>query len=115
MYGETIELQPGCFERQRKVSQSVRWGYATTPKIPRRTFLHNGFDDILCGIHPRELLQIEIWSILMTVSLVLSSSLFCLFSFFGLFLIDLFVGTIALLLSTQQRLYHYFQFLTCPA
>eukprot|EP01048_Picozoa_sp_COSAG05_P030986 COSAG05_NODE_11063_length_532_cov_598.200924_1_plen_51_part_01 len=43
-YGETIELQPGCFERQRKVSQSVRWGYATTPKIPRRTFLHNGFD-----------------------------------------------------------------------
>ena len=29
-------------------------------KIPRRTFLHNGFDDILCGIHPRELLQIEI-------------------------------------------------------
>ena len=70
MYGETIELQPGCFERQRKVSQSVRWGYATTPKIPRRTFLHNGFDDILCGIHPRELLQIEIWSILMTVSLV---------------------------------------------
>ena len=62
-------LQPGCFERQRKVSQSVRWGYATTPKIPRRTFLHNGFDDILCGIHPRELLQIEIWPILITVSL----------------------------------------------
>ena len=57
-------LQPGCFERQRKVAQSARWGYATTPKIPRRTFLHNGFDDILCGIHPRELLQIEIWAIL---------------------------------------------------
>ena len=74
MYGEKFELQPGCFERQRKVSQSVRWGYATTPKIPRRTFLHNGFDDILCGIHPRELLQIEIWSILMTVSLDLDTS-----------------------------------------
>ena len=70
MYGENFELQPGCFGRQRKVAQSFRWGYATTPKIPRRTFLHNGFDDILCGIHPRELLQIEIWSILMTVSLV---------------------------------------------
>ena len=63
-------LQPGCFERQRKVSQSVRWGYATTPKIPRRTFLHNGFDDILCGIHPRELLRIEILPILILVSLV---------------------------------------------
>ena len=60
MYGENFELQPGCFERQRKVAQSFRWGYATTPKIPRRTFLHNGSDDILCGIHPRELLQIEI-------------------------------------------------------
>ena len=89
MYGETIELQPGCFERQRKVSQSVRWGYATTPKIPRRTFLHNGFDDILCGIHPRELLQIEIWAILMTVSLRLSRV------YFGIHLTVLFTSCVA--------------------
>ena len=60
MYGENFELQPGCFERQRKVAQSVRYGYATTPKIPRRVFPRNGFEDIVCGIHPRELLQIEI-------------------------------------------------------
>ena len=63
-------LQPGCFERQSKVAQSARWGYATTPKIPHRTFLRNGFEDIVCGIHPRELLQIQIWPIVSTVSLV---------------------------------------------
>ena len=72
MYGENFELQSDCFERQRKVAQSVRWGYATTPHVPRRTFLRNGFEDIVCGIHPRELLQIQIWSILSTVSLVAS-------------------------------------------
>ena len=66
-------LQPGCFERQSKVAQSARWGYATTPKIPHRTFLRNGFEDIVCGIHPRELLQIQIWPIVSTVSLVGSS------------------------------------------
>ena len=71
MYGENFELQPGCFERQRKVSQSVRWGDATTPHVPRRTFLRNGFEDIVCGIHPREILHSQIWSILSTVSLVL--------------------------------------------
>ena len=65
-------LQPGCFERQRKVAQSARWGYATTPKIPHRTFLRNGFEDIVCGIHPRELLRIEILPILILVSLVRS-------------------------------------------
>ena len=70
MYGENFELQSDCFERQRKVAQSARWGYATTPKIPHRTFLRNGFEDIVCGIHPRELLQIQIWSIQVTVSLV---------------------------------------------
>ena len=70
MYGENFELQSDCFERQRKVAQSARWGYATTPHVPRRTFLRNGFEDIVCGIHPRELLQIQIWSILSTVSLV---------------------------------------------
>ena len=70
MYGETIELQSDCFERQRKVAQSARWGYATTPNILHRTFLRNGFEDIVCGIHPRELLQIQIWSIQVTVSLV---------------------------------------------
>ena len=32
----------------------------TAPNIPRRTFLRNGFDNIVCGIHPRGLLQIEI-------------------------------------------------------
>ena len=57
MYGENFELQSDCFERQRKVAQSARWGYATTPKIPHRTFLRNGFEDIVCGIHPRELLH----------------------------------------------------------
>ena len=66
-------LQRGCFERQRKVAQSARWGYATTPKIPHRTFLRNGFEDIVCGIHPRELLQIQIYPILIPVSLVLGS------------------------------------------
>ena len=72
MYGENFELQSDCFERQRKVAQSARWGYATTPHVPRRTFLRNGFEDIVCGIHPRELLQIQIWSILKTVSLIQS-------------------------------------------
>ena len=62
-------LQPGCFERQRKVAQSARWGYATTPKIPRRVFPRNGFEDIVCGIHPRKLLQIEILPIVILVSL----------------------------------------------
>ena len=57
-------LQPGCFERQRKVAQSARWGYATAPNDPSRVFPRNGFEDIVCGIHPRELLQIEIWAIL---------------------------------------------------
>ena len=69
---ENFELQSDCFERQRKVAQSARWGYATTPKIPHRTFLRNGFEDIVCGIHPRELLQIQIWSIQETVSLARS-------------------------------------------
>ena len=51
-------LQPVCFERQRKAAQSARWGYATAPKISRCVFPLNGFDDdIVCGIHPRELLH----------------------------------------------------------
>ena len=67
-------LQPGCFERQRKVAQSARWGYATAPNDPSRVFPRNGFEDIVCGIHPRELLRIEILPILILVSLVPSGS-----------------------------------------
>ena len=69
-HGKTIELQPDCFERQRKVAQSARWGYATAPNDPSRVFPRNGFEDIVCGIHPRELLRIEILPILILVSLV---------------------------------------------
>ena len=65
-----LKLQPDCFERQRKVAQSARWGYATAPNDPSRVFPRNGFEDIVCGIHPRELLRIEILPILILVSLL---------------------------------------------